>query len=268
MILKLKITRITLALVAINCFIFIGFIKNARPDQSYPIPLHIEYSFTLKNTTPHLSKNILFWAYAPVKQTATQKSMTIKASHPYQLILDDQGNQILCFTIDYLSPFATKIIRVESNLLLSTEPNPIILKNKNAYLQAEKNCESDDQQIIHFAQKLKARDTVQTAMNVFRWILDNLRYSGYIRNVRGALYALKNKMGDCTEYMYLFAALCRANQIPTRCIGGYVYAENAILKADAYHNWVEFYNNGTWQIVDPQKGVFLPDTSHYFLGRG
>ena len=55
-------------------------------------------------------------------------------------------------------------------------------------------------------------------------------YVGYIKNDRGALYALKTKEGDCTEFMHLFVALCRANKIPARCIGGYVQREKRDFK--------------------------------------
>ena len=84
---------------------------------------------------------------------------------------------------------------------------------------------------------------------------------------RGALYALKYKKGDCTEYMHLFAALCRVNNIPARGIGGYICRGNCILKPSGYHNWAEFYDAGTWYSVDPQNKVFMKNSSDYIAMR-
>ena len=90
-----------------------------------------------------------------------------------------------------------------------------------------------------------------------------MQYTGYSPKDRGALYALKKRKGDCTEFMHLFAAISRASGIPARGIGGYVCNTNMILRPSDYHNWVEFYEDGAWRIADPQKRVFMENQSHY-----
>ena len=231
--------------------------------SAYIIPRHIQYGFTLQNKTNRLLKEAEFWTYAPLRQTSTQMCMNLKASHPYQLIPDDLGNQILHFTLKNLPPYTTKIITIEADLLLSDRPNPMQVKDLSAYLRAEAYCESDDPEISQAAKELKGPKPVKTAENIFRWVASNVEYTGYLRNPRGALYALRNKKGDCTEFMYLFAALCRANKIPARCIGGYVCPENAVLKPNGFHNWVELRDNGVWKIADPQRKVFMQAPSRY-----
>jgi len=104
---------------------------------------------------------------------------------------------------------------------------------------------------------------LKTAENIFNWVANNVKYSGYLSNDRGALYALSHKKGDCTEYMYLFTALCRASKIPARCIGGYICRKNSVLRPNGYHNWSEFYQDSTWRVVDPQNKNFMKDPSHY-----
>ena len=267
MTLKYKII-IVLYVIAISIQPFAsGLDTRANTDPDDFTPVHIQYSFIIKNSTNRLVENAQLWTYAPVKQTAIQKCLRIKSSFPYQLIIDDQDNQILHFTFPHFAPFATKTIAIEADLLLSFKPDPITLKNLNPYVRAEKYCESNNPKIIHFAQQFQSENVIRTAMNVFQWVSRNLQYAGYLKNVRGALYALTSKTGDCTEYMYLFSALCRANDIPTRCIGGYICTENTILTVDEYHNWAEFYGDGTWQISDPQKGVFMQHASHYVAMR-
>jgi transglutaminase-like putative cysteine protease len=249
-----------ICMIIIAAFVFRAIITRA----SYPIPRYIRYSYTVKNMTNHVAKEVHFWTYAPVKKTPTQKCIDLKASDPYKLITDDLGNQILHFTLNDIPPYASKIISIETNLKLADKkPNRFSLRGKKTYLKAEEYCEADDPAIIQQAKQLRGAETTKTAENIFRWVSNTVQYTGYIENPRGALYALKEKKGDCTEFMYLFVALSRANKIPARNIGGYVVTDNAVLRPTAYHNWAEFYDEGTWRIADPQRKVFMQNQSRY-----
>ena len=244
--------------------------KGAKTDtvaDSYSIPRQIQYSFSLKNKTNLLLKNAEFWTYAPVKKTATQRCDHIEASHPYLLISDDLGNQVLHFTFDVIPPYGTRIITIKADLMLSDRPNSVVLTDPKPYLQSEKYIESDNPAILKTAQKLSKPTTLETAENIFKWVANNVKYSGYISHEQGALYTLSHKKGDCTEYMYLFTALCRANRIPARCTGGYICRANSILKPGGYHNWSQFYQNGSWRVVDPQNKIFMKDPFHYIAMR-
>jgi hypothetical protein len=233
------------------------------PESDYPLLRHIQYSFTMQNTTNHFIKKAEFWAYAPVKQTSTQRCLYIDASYNYQLIQDDLGNQVLHFKFDELLPYSTRIILIRAKLSLSDTPNKIPVKDIAPFLLAEKYIESDTPEISMFAKKFKDPEPVESAKKIFNWVSHNVEYSGYLKSDRGALYALTNKKGDCTEFMYLFTALCRANNIPARGIGGYICKESKILEPSDYHNWAEFYDDGAWRIADPQKEVFMQNESHY-----
>lgn len=237
------------------------------PEPTFTIPRQIQYSFTLQNRSNRLMKKAEFWTYAPVKQTATQKCIQLEASHPYCLISDELGNQILHLTLHDIAPYATKIITIRAGLLLSDTPNRLSVRDLGTYVEADKYCESDDPEIRRLAGELKRPEPIKTAENIYRWVSDNLQYTGYLRNPRGALHALRVKKGDCTEFMYLFAALCRADDIPARGIGGYICEGNAVLKPDGYHNWAEFYHDGIWRIADPQRKVFQRDQSRYIAMR-
>ena len=240
-----------------------GDFAPGRPETHYSIPRQIRYSFTLQNSMNRLLKKAEFWTYGPVKQTSTQQCIGLETSHPHDLISDKLGNQVLHFTFDDLPPYASKIVTVRANLALSHTPNRIPLKDRRRFLRAEKYLESDNLEVCRVAEKFKDPRPAKTAEGLFRWVADHVKYTGFSPDERGALYALEKRRGDCTEFMYLFAALCRANDIPARCIGGYVCSKDTVVKSSDYHNWAEFYQDGAWSIADPQRKVFMENPAHY-----
>ncbi len=233
----------------------------------YTIAKNIQYSYTLQNKTNRVIEKAEFWAHAPVKQTASQRCQDLTANYPFQLNTDNYGNQVLHFTFENLAPFASRIITVKANLMVSRSANPIAAEPEASDLLPEKYIESDHPAIRRAAAKLQEPDAIKTIKAVFRWVASRVRYSGYAAQDRGALYALQHKNGDCTEYMDLFVALCRANGLPSRRIGGYLCPQNAVLKARDYHNWGEFYGDGTWQIADPQNNVLMQNQDDYIAMR-
>jgi transglutaminase-like putative cysteine protease len=268
---KILILTAAAAIIAAACWIAALLLDdsgNLKPKPAgYTIAKNIQYSYTLQNKTNRVIEKAEFWAHAPVKQTASQRCQDLTANYPFQLISDKYGNQVLHFAFENLAPYASRIITIKANLLVSRSANPIADKPGASDLQPEKYIESDHPAIRRMAAKLQESDALKTIKAVFRWVADHVRYSGYAAQDRGALYALQHKKGDCTEYMDLFVALCRANQLPARRIGGYLCPQNTVLKAQDYHNWGEFYVDGTWQIADPQNNVLMQNQDDYIAMR-
>ena len=250
-------------LLVAGLLLALSLYDRSEQEASYPFQWQIQYSFTLQNRTNQTLKNAEFWAQAPVKVTANQRCERLEVSHPHQLLSDEHGNQTLYFQFPEMPPFATVIVSVKASLLLSDAPNVVPTPPMTAYLQPEPFCESDAPEITRLAATLPSRKPIDAAEKIFNWVTSNVKDSGYTRNERGALYALRSRQGDCTEFMYLFAALCRANQIPARTIGGYVCSGNAVVKPKDYHNWAEFYDGKRWRIADPQRKNLMKDMSHY-----
>jgi transglutaminase-like putative cysteine protease len=271
---NLLLNRRTLLLIAGGgCVLAAGFMLAVYlyglfpQEASYPIQRQIQYSFTLQNFSNQVLRNAEFWAHAPVRQTANQSCERLEVSHPYQLLSDEHGNQTLYFRLPEMPPFATVIISVKASLALSDTPHRLPAANPKAYLQPEAFCESGAPEITRLAASLGSGKPVDAAEKIFNWVASNIQYSGYLRNERGALYALKHRQGDCTEFMYLFAALCRAKEIPARNIGGFVCTANQVLKPSEYHNWVEFFDGRLWRMADPQRKGWMKDSSHYIAMR-
>jgi transglutaminase-like putative cysteine protease len=232
----------------------------------YPHKRTIRYSFTVQNKTNEYLEAAEFRTYAPVLQTSSQQASTITASHEFAADADELGNQQLVFRFS-LAPLATRIVTITAEVDLAQQPNQLALSDAQDYLRPSKYIESDDYNVIALAEQFGDVEAQPWLRSAFNWVADNIEYAGYIEDDRGALYALDHRRGDCTEYMYLFAALARSRQIPTRGVGGFVVSEDAILKAREFHNWAEVYIDGRWRVVDPQNKQFMQQEDHYLALR-
>ena len=268
---RLFILSAAAAIVAAVCWIATLLLDNSgnlKPTaDGYTIAKEIRYSYTLQNKTNRLIPKAELWVHAPVKQTAGQRCLNLNANYPYQLLADGGGNQVLYFTFENLAPYASRLISIKADLLVARRANPIAAGPQTTDLNPETYVESDHPAIRRAARQLQTSDPIQTIDAVFGWVATQVRYSGYNAREGGAVYALENKKGDCTEYMDLFVALCRAKGIPARRIGGYICPENAVLRAVDYHNWSEFYADGLWQIADPQNKVLMENQGDYIAMR-
>lgn len=241
----------------------IGVFHGRWAASTYPISRQVKYGFTLRNTTSRVIPKAEFWTYAPVKNTSTQLYVGLKSSHPYEFVTDAFGNQVLHYTFNNFPPHGTKILTITADLMLSNGPNLAEESDLKAFLRPEKYVESDHPEIVKIAGELKAFTTTKTVENVFGWLKKTVKYDGYSSRPQGALYAFSHKKGDCTELMYLFAAFCRANDIPVRCMGGYVCKGNMMLKPNRYHNWPEYYHKGRWHLADPRNNKFRQHSADY-----
>ena len=229
---RLMIAGVGLAGAALGCALvgIFEFDWNTGNDKrsarvEYVIAKQVQYSFALQNKTNRVIPQAEFWTYAPVKQTATQLHVRLECSHPYQVIADHSGNQVLHITFDNLTPYATHLITIRADLGLSRKSNPLPQAPLPRDLKAEKHIESDHPAIRRLAAQLKTPDRFETVERIFNWVAQHLAYCGYI----------------CPE--------------------------STQLKPGAYHNWAEFYHDGTWQIADPQNKVLRRNQADYIAMR-
>jgi hypothetical protein len=223
----------------------------------------IRYSFTLRNTTNRILRHADFWTYAPVPKNSLQQCVNLESSYPYRVVTDNLGNQVLHFSLADIPPYATRILSIDARVSFSEKSAPAPAGNLRPYLAAEKHIETDDPDIRRTAAALNDASPLRTAERVFRWVSAHIKDYDYSDEDRGALFAFRNRRGDCSEAMHLFMALCRVNGIPARGIGGYVHGQSALLDPNAYHHWAEFHVEGAWQVADPQRKVFREGQSRY-----
>lgn len=238
-----------------------------KAPKGYTVAKQLRYSFSLRNTRNQSLENAQFWTYAPVPHTSHQWVERLTVNQPYSLSRDALGNEILHFSFDRIAPYGTKIVNISVDLRMTDAAASSVKGDLKRFTQPELHIESTTAQVVELAQRLRKPAPLETAQATYNWVSDSIESEAYIAEDRGALYALTERKGDCTEFAYLFTALSRANGTPTRAIGGYAFKGNGVVKAADYHNWAEFYAKGAWQLADPQKHSFMQDAADYVAMR-
>ncbi|HLW64865.1 MAG TPA: transglutaminase domain-containing protein [Gemmataceae bacterium] len=135
--------------------------------------------------------------------------------------------------------------------LFSGKTEPETRRALAPFLAEEKYLEVNDTSIQHAAKSIPGSNGEKGVRNVMDFVVKTLRKTPFDPADHGAVWALKNKHGDCTEFADLFVTLCRAKGIPARVCEGYITTD--VAKGDTpKHNWTEVYlDNLGWVPVDP-----------------
>jgi hypothetical protein len=119
------------------------------------------------------------------------------------------------------------------------------------FTEPEELVQSDNPRIIQLAHNLTANEggLHDKVLEIYTFVVTHLRYRVQDEE-RGALWALDNGVGDCSEYSYLFVALCRAAGIPAKIQAGFAFHDVGESLEDG-HMWAEYYlENYGWIPVD------------------
>ncbi len=92
------------------------------------------------------------------------------------------------------------------------------------------------------------------ARGIYDYLMDKMYYEmagGW--NTAPTVLARGN--GSCSEYSFVYIAMCRAAGLPARYVGSVVIRGDYASMDDVYHRWVEVYlPNFGWIPVDPSGG--------------
>jgi transglutaminase-like putative cysteine protease len=224
------------------------------------------FRYEVTNKSEKLLSDVSVRMALPVGQSARHTLDNIKINQAYSIESDAFGNRTLLVNFDSFSPYSTQIITLKVKLS-DKDSEQLIEVNDTVFTAETSLLPFSNVEFKAITQAIKGKSTLNTMTNAYKWVVDHMSYSGYLPNDYGALYALQKARGDCTEYMYLLAALLRANEIPTRLVAGYVYPGNHLVDAADYHNWVEVFYQGRWQVLDALKERFLGDNMDYIAMR-
>lgn len=125
---------------------------------------------------------------------------------------------------------------------------------------------SNVDEIINLAQDITSSTTDPNiqVQYILEWLNENIEKEAI--DSFNSLDVLAQKKAECQGHSFLFAALARSLDIPTRLLNGVVYSEE--YKAFLYHTWVESYLDNHWQAIDPTFGQRYADATHVALIEG
>ncbi len=233
----------------------------------------VRYKLELENSTNLPVKNARVRVFAPVDSIGWQRTLEIKSDRDFDLKSDSYGNQMLDFALSEVAPYSKQYITVTA-LISFDKKNAESYKKfpNNTFLQSEKYIDKNNLKISMLASSLsessKSQELIDVAQETHKWVSKNMVYSSYEKKDLGAVYAINNLRGDCTEYMYLNAAIMRAQGIANIPVSGfYIGNTNGMLSAVNYHNWNYFDTGSEWRLSDSQGNNFDDKQSEYVVFR-
>lgn len=219
--------------------------------------------YTLKQTVVFANNGlndahdaVIYIALAPTMMPFQKINSLEISPNNYELIDDELGNRYAKFTFGEIkgtngmwNESAAKTITLDYKLELYSFVDDYLNHCQGEMpridASAETYIESDDPEIINLAKSLSAtaKNDCQAALNAYNYV-DNIMT--YEQNVSdgGAVKALHDRVGDCTDYSDLFTALTRSLSIPTQYYTGLMYREDTADLNQIKHNWPHVYLPG------------------------
>ena len=236
-----------LTLAALCLIPFSGFAK--KKDNKSPLRYQFERSYSVKNksaTEPFKIK-----VFIP-DIVSYQNAQVVKAT--YSIQPNDRkslanGMEQMTFELE-LAPAEQKIIQLQWEIELRgfsalETPNkqPLSAEDRERYLQPGKYYESDNAEIIEKTNAVTGGKTTEPEkmQEIFAFVRSHVAYQRFGAQTKGALFALQNGKGDCTEYAALIVAMSRAAGIPARLNGVMALKNDSGSAGTDNHNHAEVY---------------------------
>ena len=186
---------------------------------------------------------------------------SITTNHQYDFKSDPSNNTYIFWHINSMLPGEMLTAKIEYSLLSFnvwsiinadlvgsySKESPLY----RSYTQPEQFIESNDPLIVETARSIAGNETNPhiLALKIADFVSKHLKYKVQ-DNEQGAKWALEHGEGDCSEFSYLFTALCRACGIPARVKAGFAFHSN-VEETEFGHMWAEYYlPNYGWIPVD------------------
>ncbi len=98
------------------------------------------------------------------------------------------------------------------------------------------------------------RNPYWIARKIYNYLIDNMYYE-MVGGWNTAPTVLARGNGSCSEYSFVYIAMCRAAGLPARYVGSVVVRGDDASMDNVFHRWAEVYlPNYGWIPVDPSGG--------------
>ncbi len=224
----------------------------------------VTFRLTYTVTPRDVATQVTLVAVVPRSLPGHQKVLGVRYSPRPERIFDEGGNRYAQFGLRNFARSVEVRIEVDAELYRCDlsgltqrkgTGKPDASPATRRWLAAEKYVEKDAPEIRALARRAGGKTDLEVVRGIVDVVRGSLRYTGFNERDVGALGGLKSGQGDCTEYSDLFAALCRARNIPTRIWEGYVTAD--VQPGDTpNHIWVEVnLKDHGWVPIDPLRAA-------------
>lgn len=199
-----------------------------------------------------------------------QKIVSLKYSFEPSRTYDDDGDTVAEFVVEDPTSLKEIVLTVELDLfrydlsVAKAEKKYRSFSSKETqklWTLPEDHLEADDPAIEAAAEGLVGKTDSETVDKTMAFVCKHLKSDPKLEKNHGALWALQNKRGVCSEYADLFVALLRANKVPARVRCGYYLTEDFEPNRAPLHAWAEvYYQEYGWVPFEPYH-VDLGDTT-------
>lgn len=232
------------------CLIFMLFFRTVNVSGQ-EIVRFVE-TYTVEKTAPYIS--VTFEALLPRTIPGKQEVLNINFSKEPDIITNKGVSDVGFWDLGEM----TEKDELKIDILIkiyqrgfdtyTKKPSLLDRKSREQYLKNERYIQKKNKSIKRKAEELRDTSESQSVRNIFEFVKNHMTYKNFKKENRGAKKALKQGLGDCTEYSELMVALCRSIGIPARIVIGKSFSRFKV----GYHNWVEvFLEEKGWVPFDP-----------------
>lgn len=170
---------------------------------------------------------------------------------PGEFSLQDPRQKFLKLEIQCNRVIGTvEIKRINQELEILFPPDTQM--KMNSFLQSDDIIQSETTQIKDLVKEILKESKSNVISGIVGWIKNNITYT-VTPGIPSATKTLKNRKGDCGDFVALFGALSRALNIPTKFIYGLMYGtrDRSGKTYWAPHVWTKVYvSKNVWIPVD------------------
>jgi len=241
---------------------------DRKPLQKASKYEQVEFTHQLRNLGP--GKLISADIYLAIPQSGLSQKLFGSPQFnpaPKKILKDQWGQQIAHFHFNKVTAgkFATVTMKVKATLYdLKHQVLPHQVKRLSAipakirklYLKDGAKYSIFHPTIKRAVKKAvgKEKNPYWIARKIYRYVHQQISYKlagGW--NVAPRILARRN--GSCSEYSFVFIAMCRAAGIPARYVGSLVVRKDDASYDDIFHRWAEIYlPDYGWIPIDASRG--------------
>jgi transglutaminase-like putative cysteine protease len=225
----------------------------------------VEYTHELSNHGPGTVTEAHVYVAVPGDEAAQRLLAPVRFTPtPTEVVSDQWGQKIAHFAFKDLAPGARATVRMVARAQLFEVRNPVLPHQvKGALTDEARRFLGDESKylikdpVIQRAVKQAVggeKNPYWVARKIYRHVHGKMVYKlagGW--NV--APRVLERGNGSCSEYSFVFIAMCRAAGVPARFAGALVLRKDDSSYDDVFHRWVEIFLPGYgWLPVDPSRG--------------